>query len=133
MNVTRLIIAIVVVFILAWGFGFLIHAVLIPEYAQTPQLYRGMADTKFALIVLAYLAFAVGSVWIYAMGVEDKPWIGQGVRFGIAVWLVLSVTSFLIAYATQPIPNIVLAKQLGYELIDKIVLGLVTAGIYRKA
>ncbi|GAC1464352.1 MAG: hypothetical protein PVSMB8_16880 [Vulcanimicrobiaceae bacterium] len=133
MNTTRLIIAIIVVWIVSFGLGYLIHGMSIQEYAQVPQLYRGMADVKFPFIILANLAFAVGAVWIYAMGVEDKPWVGQGVRFGIAVWLVLPVTWFLIAFATQPVPAVVLYKQLGYELIAKIVLGLVTAGIYRKA
>ena len=23
--------------------------------------------------------------WIYARGVENKPWLGQGLRFGVAV------------------------------------------------
>jgi hypothetical protein len=63
---------------------------------------------------------------------EDKPWLGQGVRFGIAMWLVLAVPSFLIAYAIQPMPLILTVKQLMSEAVNKIVLGLITALLYRR-
>jgi hypothetical protein len=83
-------------------------------------------------IVLAYLSFAIGSVWIYARGVESKPWLGQGVRFGILMSLVLTIPSFFIAYAVQPVPAILFAKQVICEGVDKIVLGIITAAIYRR-
>jgi hypothetical protein len=35
-------------------------------------------------VSLAYLSFAIGSVWVYAKGVENKNWLGQGIQFGIA-------------------------------------------------
>jgi len=88
---------------------------------------------RFLLIFVGYLAFAIGSVWMYAHGVEDKPWVAQGVRFGIAVWLVLAVPSFLIAYAVQPLPESLLWKQLAFEFVNKIILGIATAAIVRKA
>jgi len=133
-STTRIIIAIVVVFILSVAFGTLIHAFLLKaDYEQVAHLYRTAADTKFFVIFAGYLAFAIGSVWLYSKGVEDKPWLGQGLRFGFAIWLVVSVTSFFIEYATQPIPAALVFKQLGYELINKLILGAVTAAIVRKS
>jgi hypothetical protein len=38
---------------------------------------------------------------------------------------------FFITYAVQPIPALLLAKQITMEAIDKIVLGLVIAALYR--
>ena len=132
-STTRIVIAVVVVFLLSVVFGTLIHAFLLKsDYEQVAHLYRTAADTPFWVIFVAYLAFAIGSVWIYAKGVEDKPWLGQGLRFGFAIWLILSVTSFLIEYATQPIGTTLLFKQLGYELVNKLILGSVTAAIVRK-
>jgi hypothetical protein len=129
----RLVLAIVVVFVLSAVVGTVIHALLLhDDYAAVSQLYRTPAETKILLIWVGYLGFAIGSVWIYAHGVEDRPWLGQGVRFGIAIWLVLSVPSFLIEYATQPVPETLVWKQLVYEFINKIVLGIVTAAIVRK-
>jgi hypothetical protein len=133
MSTTRIVIAIVVVFILSCVLGTLIHAFLLKtDYDQVAQLYRTAADTKFYMIFAGYLGFALGSVWVYAKGVEDKPWLGQGLRFGLAIWLILSVPSFFIEYATQPIPESLFVKQLGYELINKLILGMVTAAIVRK-
>ena len=130
---TRIIIAIIVIFILSVAFGTLIHAFLLKaDYEQVAHLYRTAADTRFFVIFAGYLVFAIGSVWLYSKGVEDKPWLGQGLRFGFAIWLVTSVTGFLIEYATQPIGETLLYKQLGYELINKLILGAVTAAIVRR-
>lgn len=84
-----------------------------------------------AFIILAYLSFAIGSVWVYAKGVENKPWLGQGIRFGIALWLILAIPSFLIAYAVQPVPMTLMVKQVLFEGVDKILLGIITAALYR--
>ena len=133
----RLILTMVVIFVLANLLGFFIHAIwLRPDYllvvSQNPNLFRPDGQEKMVPIVLAYIAFAVGSVWVYAHGVQNKPLLIQGVRFGIAMWLVLTVPSFFIAYATQPIPALLLSKQVLSELVAKLFLGVVTAFVYGK-
>jgi hypothetical protein len=107
MNMKRLVLTIIVIFIFANFLGYFTHAIwLRPDYMLVANLYRPEGQEKLLWIILAYLSFAIGSVWLYAHGVEDKPWLGQGVRFGIAMWLVLAVPSFFIAYAVQPVPVI---------------------------
>jgi|SRR5579864_183522 len=135
MTISRLILAIVVVFIATSALGTLIHAYLLAgDYASVgSSLYRAQADLKLPLIFVSNLAFAIGAVWIYSHGVEDKPWIGQGFRFGIALWLVVAVPSFLVSYAVQPVPEMLVAKQLAYEFVNKVLLGIVTAAMVRKA
>ena len=133
MNTKRLILTIIVVFIVANLTGFLIHAYLLrADYMLIAQHYRPEGEEKMVFINLAYLAFAIGSVWVYAHGVEDKPWLGQGVRFGIALALILVIPSFFIAYAVQPVPSAMMVKQVLFETVDKIFLGIVMAAIYRK-
>lgn len=83
-------------------------------------------------LCLAYLAFAIGAVYAYAKGVENKPWLGQGLRFGIVLWLILTVPSFFIAYAVQPVPTMLMVKQILFEGVDKILLGIITAALYRR-
>ena len=132
MNKFRLVLTIVVVFVVANFTGFFIHAIwLKQDYMPVANLYRPEGQEKMGFIILAYVAFAIGSVWAYAHGVEDKPWLGQGLRFGIVLWLILSVPWFFITYAVQPIPALLLAKQIIMELIDKIVIGVITAALYR--
>ena len=133
MNLKRLVLTIIVIFVVANFLGFFIHAIwLKQDYMPVANLYRPEGQEKMPFIVLAYLAFAVGSVWLYAHGVEDKPWLGQGVRFGIAMWLVLTIPSFFIAYAVQPVPVILMAKQVTSEAVGKVVLGIITAMLYRR-
>lgn len=137
MNKVRLILTMLVIFVLANLAGFFIHAIwLRPDYmlvaSQNPTLFRPDGQEKMVPIVLAYIAFAVGSVWAYAHGVQDKPLLIQGVRFGIVMWLVLTIPSFFIAYATQPIPALLMSKQVLSELVAKIFLGIVTALVYGK-
>ena len=133
MNKPRLVITIIVIFVVATFTGFFIHGMwLKQDYMPVASLYRPDDQIKMPFILISYLAFAIGSVWLYAHGVEDKPWLGQGVRFGIAMWLVLAVPSFLIAYAVQPMPLILTVKQLMSEAVNKILLGLITALLYRR-
>ena len=132
MNLKKAIPTMVVVFIVANVFGFLIHAVLLKAaYLPIAGYYRPKGDEKMLFISLAYLSFAIGSVWVYAKGVEEKGWLGQGIRFGIAMWLVLAVPSFVIAYAVQPVPGLLVLKQVLFEGVDKILLGVLTAALYR--
>lgn len=132
MNVKKLVLTIIVVFVIANLTGFFIHAILLaPDYMAVKEHYRPEGQEKFLFINLAYIAFAIGSVIVYAKGVENKPWLGQGIRFGILMWLVLAVPSFFIAYAVQPVPMMLMVKQVLIEGIDKIVLGVITAALYR--
>jgi hypothetical protein len=133
MNTKRLILTIIVVFIVANLTGFLIHAYLLrADYMLMAQYYRPEGQQKMIFINLAYLSFAIGSVWVYAKGVEDRPWLGQGIRFGLAMALILAIPSFFIAYAVQPVPSALMVKQIMFETVDKILLGIVTAAIYRR-
>ena len=40
---------------------------------------------RFPLMLLAQLLTAVGFTWIYLKGKEDKPWLAQGIRYGLAI------------------------------------------------
>ncbi len=133
MNKARLILTIIVIFVLANFTGFFIHAIwLRQDYMPIAQHYRPEGQEKMLFIVLAYLSFAIGSVLVYARGVEDKPVVMQGVRFGVLVFLILTIPSFFIAYAVQPVPAVLLSKQVIAELVDKVFLGVVTALVYGK-
>ena len=133
MNKIRLVLTIIVVFIVANLTGFFIHGIwLKQDYLPVASMYRPDSEIKVVFLVIAYLAFSIGAVWLYAHGVEDKPRLAQGVRFGIALWLVLTIPSFVIAYAVQPVPAILMVKQVLSEGVAKIVLGIIIAILYRR-
>ena len=86
----RLALAWLVLFV-AWFLGsFVVHGVLLhDDYMALTKanLFRPEAEAQkfFPLMILAHIFLAGAFVWIYARGVEAKPWLGQGLRFGVAV------------------------------------------------
>ncbi len=126
--------AFVAVLVLTAGLSFVIHGLLLnPLYQQTPQLGRTPDDaaSHSMFLMVGFFFFSLGFVWIYARGIEAKPWVGQGLRYGIAMWLIAAVSRYFIYYAIQPWSMRVVLLQIGYELVMMLLLGLTVAGIYR--
>jgi hypothetical protein len=130
----KFIIAWIVLFVV-WMLGdFLVHGVLLhADYAQLPNLYRSEHDSQayFPFMLLAHLIMAGAFVWIFARGVEAKPWVAQGLRFGIAAALLAVVPTYLIYYAVQPLPGSLVVRQIIFSGLVTVVLGLVVAWLYR--
>ena len=132
----RLIIAWVVIFV-AWFMGsFVVHGVLLhSDYAQLPNLFRAEADQQkyFPLMILAHVILAGAFAWIYARGAEAKPWLAQGVRFGIAVALLTIVPNYMIYFCVQPVPSDMAIKQIIFDSALMVILGTIVAWLYRNA
>jgi hypothetical protein len=71
--------------------------------------------------------FAAALVWIYQRGNEARPWLAQGLRFGLAIALLTAVPTYLIYYVVQPLPGNMVVMQIAYESILLLVLGVVIA------
>lgn len=115
--------------------NFVIHGILLkPLYEQTPQLLRNPQDgaAHMPFMLLSFVIFSAAFVWIYRQGVDAKGWLGQGIRYGLAIWLIATVSRYLIYYAIQPWSARVVAAQVGLELIATLIVSIVLAGIYRK-
>jgi hypothetical protein len=130
----KFVIAWIVLFV-AWMVGdFVVHAVLLrSDYMQLTSLFRTEGDQQkyFPLMLLAHVILAGAFVWIYARGVEAKPWVTQGVRFGFAVALLTAVPTYLIYFAIQPMPGDVVIKQIIFEGVLTVILGTIVAWAYR--
>lgn len=123
-----------VVFVV-WFFGnYVIHEVLLkPDYSLIGSLFRAPDDQRshFPVMILAHLMFSAALVWVYARGVESRPWPQQGVRFGLVLALLAIVPSYLIYFAVQPIPQAVVAKQVIFSAILAVIAGMLAAWMYR--
>ena len=120
-----------------WLLGdFVVHAVLLhADYMQLPNLYRTEGDQQkyFPLMILAHVIMSGALVWIYARGAEAKPWVAQGVRFGVAIALLTAVPTYLIYFVVQPMPAEVVIKQILFEGVLMVILGTIVAWLYRDA
>ena len=128
----KFLVAWVVLFVLYFGGGFVIHGLLLhDDYAATGSMRpEAEAQSLMHLMILAHVLMAGAFVWIYARGVENKPWLGQGLRFGLAV-AILFVPIYIIYYVVQPTPGEIAVKQIVYDTILMLVLGAAVAYIYR--
>jgi hypothetical protein len=130
----KFLIAWLVLFI-AWLIGsFIVHATLLrADYQQLGSLFRPDSDARhyFPLMLLAHVLLSGAFVWIYARGVEAKPWLAQGVRFGIAVALLTVVPTYMIYFVVQPMPGAVVVKQIVFDGVLLVLLGIIVACVYR--
>jgi hypothetical protein len=130
----KLIIAWIVLFV-AWMVGsFVVHGVLLrSDYMQLTNLFRPESDQQkyLPLMLLAHVMLSGAFVWIYARGVEAKPWMAQGVRFGVAVALLAIVPIYIIYFVVQPMPGDVVIKQIIFDGILMVILGTIVAWLYR--
>jgi len=111
--------------------GFVVHGVLLHnDYAQLPNLLRPEAEAQghFMWMLLADALMGFGFTWIFLKGREPgKPAVGQGLRFGIAIAVLMTIPMYLIYYAVQPWPGAVVVKQIVYDVISVLVMGVVVA------
>ena len=121
----------------AWFIGsFVVHGVLLrSDYMQLTNLFRPEGDQQkyFPLMIFAHVVLSGAFVWIYARGVEAKPWMAQGVRFGVVVALLTIVPSYLIYFVVQPMPGSVVIKQIVFDGVLLVILGTIVAWLYRGA
>jgi hypothetical protein len=124
-----------IVILIVWFLGsFLVHGVLLgADYKALGALFRTDADAQqyFPLMILAHVFLAGAFTWIYARGVEAKPWLGQGVRFGVAVAFLTTIPTYLIYYVVQPMPAAVVAKQIVFDGLLMVILGVIAGWLYR--
>jgi len=126
----------IVVFVV-WMIGsFLVHGLLLGDaYASLGDMVRPEADQQayFPYMLAAHVIMAGAFVWIYQRGTEDKPWLAQGIRYGVAVALLAPIPVYLIYYAVQPWPGNVVAHQIIGDGLLVVVLGIVVAALNKPA
>lgn len=124
-----------VVFVAAMILGMLVHGMLLnADYSQVPILFRTPDESRgyMPFLLLAHAVIAGTMVWLYRKGKEAKAFLGQGIRFGLAIALIMNVGMYLIYYAVQPMPGMLVAKQIIFDTIGTTFLGVLIAWLERK-
>jgi hypothetical protein len=134
----RTILAVLVVFVVLVVAGALIHQVWLGSTYQamredgfsfrTPDAIRH----RLWLIWVADLLYATLFVWIYVRGREDKPWAGQGFRYGLLMTLFTVVPSALHQYVAYYLGHMLVVKWMVADGVVLVLLGFVVAAITQK-
>ncbi len=126
--------AVVVGYIILMGLGYLIHKIwLMPVYQQYATMWRleEVMRHKMWINWVGQLLFTVVFAWVYTRGVEDKPWVAQGVRYGMAMTLLVVIPAVCTEYVVYPIPYTLALKWMLAGAVQLLVLGVIVAGLCR--
>jgi cytochrome bd-type quinol oxidase subunit 2 len=130
----RLVISVVVMFLILFLSGWLLHGTLLKDdYARLSNLMRPMPEVwqRFPLMFLAQLLTALGFTFIYLRGKRDKPWFGQGIRYAIAVAVLATIPVNLVHYVVMPFPPDLVLKQASLDVATIMLMAVVLAWINR--
>jgi len=132
----KFVVSVVALFVASMVMGFVVHGLLLAdEYAKLVPagVFRSPQDSQqhFPWMLLAHVIMAVGFTWVYRAGRDNRPWLGQGVRFGLAIALLATIPTYLIYFAVQPLPMALVAKQIVFDTVAMVVLGIVAAAVNR--
>ena len=119
------------VLVVSMVLGFVVHgAILASDYEVLTSVMRPAAEqeARMGFMLGAHAILAFGLSWLYRGGRDaQKPWLGQGVRFGIAFALAASVPIYLIYHTVAQFPLDLALKQVVLESLSSIVLGVALA------
>jgi len=130
----KLIVSAIVMFIMTFALSWFVHGFLLyGDYMQMIGAMRKPEDTHALMgwMVLAHALFATAFAWIYLRGREDKPWLAQGIRYGIAIAVLAIAPVYLIYHVVTPVPLAVAFKQIVFDTIRVVLMGIVVAWINR--
>ncbi len=123
-----------VMFLATLVVGFVVHVSLLgADYAALPNLYRSEEDSAnyFQYMLLAHVLMGIGLTWVYRMGRDDSAWLGQGLRFGAALIVLITIPIYMIFYAVQPMPAVLAVKQILFESVGMLIIGMLAAYVNR--
>ena len=123
------------VFVVWMLFSFLVHALwLQPTYDSMTNMMRTPAEQEsmFHFMLIAHVLMSAAFVWIYQRGREDKPWLQQGLRFGVAIAIMAPIPTYMIYYSVQQTPTSLWIRQSIGDSVTVLIVALVVAYLYRK-
>jgi hypothetical protein len=99
------------------------------------NIMRPLAEQEALMhfMLIAHLLMSGAFVWIYQRGNEDKPWVQQGLRFGIAVSIMYPIPTYMIYYTVQQTPDMLPVYQSVGDSLVVIVVALLAAFLNKKA
>lgn len=131
MNWKRFWLASAAAFVAVQAIGLLVDTVFMKQdYESLRSLWRpNMMSRLWVTYVIGAMA-AVLFTYIFVKGREGKG-ILEGVRYGIIIWLFVSVPMGVSTWVTFPIGYRVILKGLIFGLLEMLAAGILVAVIYK--
>jgi hypothetical protein len=130
----KLVIATIATYVVLMATNYLIHSVwLMPDYAAIASSHRTIEGImhRFWAMALGQFFFAAMFSYIYTRGRESKPWLEQGIRYGIVMTFMTVVPYSLSEYVVYIVNYMLVIKWMIAGGIQLIILGLIVAAIFK--
>jgi hypothetical protein len=120
-------------FVLAWALSFVVHGLLLGADYSAAGGMRPPAEAQRLMhwMILAQALFGVAFAWVYIHGKEEKPWLAQGVRYGIAIAFLTIIPTYLIYHVVTPISFGLAIKQIVFDTVRLVLMGIAVAWFNR--
>ena len=131
MNIKRIIIASLGVFITFEVLEYVIHGmILMGTYESMSEIWRPDMESKMWIMNITALFFSFLFTIIFAKGYEDKG-ILEGVRYGVLIALLMNVIGMFNQYVVYPVPFSLTLQWFILGTIQIIICGIVASLLYR--
>ncbi|HCA78349.1 MAG TPA: hypothetical protein DEP53_01310 [Bacteroidetes bacterium] len=110
--------------------GLINFFVLGPIYSQGAHLWRPIAEVKFWMLPFTGLFFSFFFTFIFSKGYEKRG-IGEGLRYGFYVAMMVSLPHAYGSYALMQIPYSVALQWFVFGSVEFIVAGIILAIVFK--
>ena len=134
MNLKRLLLAMAAAFAITYASDFLVHGVwLRPDYLAAKSLWRPSEEMRTFQhwVFVAQLISVMTFVILWAKGFAGRN-IATGIIFGLLVGMSQHIL-LIVNYVAMPFPGALAAKWFLGGVAESVMLGIVTALIYKPA
>jgi hypothetical protein len=113
------------VFVVGLAFDFLLYEVLLKNDLARDTVLRIMTEGPWPKLLLGELLFAIVFGWIYLRGVESRPALGQGLRFGFAIALLFALAGGLQIAPFIPTTETIIIGSIAGNFVKVLAQGMV--------
>lgn len=132
MSARKIVGAMVAAFLVLVATNWVVHGLLLRSSYQAIALtFRPFLAIRARMwIMLAGQAlFSIAFVYVYIRGLERKPWLAQGVRYGVVIWVMTVIPASLAEFVTMFIPHQLALHWILLGLAQLVITGIVVAAI----
>ena len=131
MNTKKFLLTSLAVFVTLQILDFVIHnLILAADYEALVAVWRPDMMDKMWVMYITGIVFSLLFVYIFSKGQEGKG-VMEGVKYGFIIGLLVVFVGSFNQFVVYPIPYGLTWKWIIYGLIEFVILGAVTALIYK--
>lgn len=131
MNWKRFFVASLVIYVVVQAMDFVVNQVFMKSANESlKSLWRMDMMSRMWVMYLIGVLVALLFTFIFIKGREGKG-ISEGVRYGIIIWLFVSVPMGASMWVLLPIPYMIVFRALLFGLLEMLVAGILVAVIYK--